>query len=279
MSIDPTISIHPSAVVEDGASLGACVTIGPFCYVGANVTLEDGCILESHVVISGATHVGARTHIFPFASIGHKPQDLKFKGEKSQLFIGADCQIREGVTINPGTEGGGLITRLGDRCTLLANSHVAHDCLIGDDVILSNNVMVAGHCTIGDFVVISGGVGIHQFCRIGSHAFVCGLTALTYDLIPYGLAQGNPAHVVGLNLVGLQRRGFSRDEIHALRGACRLLFAHEGTLQKRMEDVLQQFGNYASVHEILVFARTKSRRSLCMSDVRESDKELLQTAV
>ncbi len=218
-------------------------------------------------------------HGFPFASIGHKPQDLKFQGEESQLFIGSDCQIREGVTINPGTEGGGLVTHVGSRCILLANSHVAHDCSIGDDVILSNNVMVAGHCTIGNFAIISGGVGIHQFCRIGPHAFVCGLSALTYDLIPYGLAQGNPAYVAGLNVVGLQRRGFARDEIHALRSAYRLLFAHVETLQARIEDISEKFGAYTSVREILDFVHTKSRRPLCMGDVREPGKELLQAAV
>jgi UDP-N-acetylglucosamine acyltransferase len=277
MSIDPTAFVHPSAVVQEGAYIGPDVNIGPFCHIGSEVVLEEGCILESHVVISGLTSIGSRTHIFPFASIGHKPQDLKFEGERSQLCIGTDCQIREGVTINPGTKGGGLLTRVGNRCTFLANSHVAHDCSIGNDVILSNNVMIAGHCSLGDYVIVGGGTGVHQFCRIGSHAFVCGLSALAYDLIPYGLAQGNIASVTGLNIVGLRRRGFLRDEIHALRSAYRTLFHQGGTLQSRIEEVAQSFETYASVKEILDFMRTRSHRSLCMGIPQSEEEELTET--
>ncbi len=183
--------IHASAVVEDGARLGAGVVIGPFCHVGPNVDLGEGVELKSHVVVAGRTSIGARTRVFPFASLGHEPQDLKFRGEETSLAIGADCLIREGVTMNPGTAGGRSATIVGDRCAFLANSHVGHDCEVGNDCVFSNNVMLAGHVTIGDFVICGGGSAIVQFARIGSHAFVSGLTGITADLIPFGLAFGN----------------------------------------------------------------------------------------
>ena len=159
------------------------MNIGPFCHVGSQVRLGEGVRLMSHVALAGETTVGARTRIFPFASIGHEPQDLKYRGEAVSLTIGADCTIREGVTMNPGTAGGGFVTTVGDRCTFLANSHVAHDCRIGSDVIMSNNVMVAGHCRVGDFVILGGGAALHQFVRIGDHAFIGGLAAVENDVI------------------------------------------------------------------------------------------------
>ena len=255
--------IHPSAVVEDGAKLGEGVHIGPFCHVGPDVELGEGVELVSHAAVHGRTAIGARTRIFPFASIGHQPQDLKFKGEPSTLTIGADCLIREGVTMNPGTEGGRMTTTVGDRCAFLANSHVGHDCTVGSNVILSNNVMLAGHVTIGDFVICGGGAAVIQFARVGSHAFVGGMSGLEQDLIPYGLAMGNRAHLAGLNLVGLRRRGFSREAIHDLRRAYRLLFAAEGTLKERVEDVAAEFSNHPQVHEILDFIREGGDRAIC----------------
>lgn len=255
--------IHPSAVVEDGARLGEGVRIGPFCHVGPDVSLGEGVELVSHAAVHGRTTIGARTRIFPFASIGHQPQDLKYKGEPSTLTVGADCLIREGVTMNPGTEGGRMTTTVGDKCTFLANSHVGHDCQVGSNVILSNNVMLAGHVTIGDFVICGGGAAVIQFARVGSHAFVGGLSGLENDLIPYGLAMGNRAHLAGLNLVGLRRRGFSREAIHDLRRAYRLLFAAEGTLKERVEDVAAEFGEHPQVHEILDFIRDGGDRAIC----------------
>lgn len=255
--------IHPTAIIEDGARLGEGVSIGPYCSVGPEVVLGDGCVLKSHVVVAGRTSIGARTTIFPFASIGHQPQDLKYHGEPSTLTIGEDCLIREGVTMNPGTEAGGMITSVGNRCAFLANSHIGHDCRVGDNVILSNNVMVAGHVTIGDFVIIGGGAAIIQFARIGSHAFVGGLSGLENDLIPYGMALGNRAYLAGLNIVGLRRRGFARDDIHALRRAYRLLFADEGTLKERVEDVATEFAAHPLVLEILDFIRTGGERAVC----------------
>lgn len=256
-------NIHPTAVVEDGATLGADVKIGPFCCVGKDVTLGDGVELISHVAVAGTTNVGARTRIFPFASIGHQPQDLKYQGEPCSLEVGSDCLIREGVTMNPGTAGGGSVTTVGSHCAFLANSHVGHDCIVGDHVIFSNNVMLAGHCNVGAYVIIGGGAAVIQFARVGAHAFVGGMSGLENDLIPYGMALGNRAYLSGLNIVGLQRRGFSRSDIHDLRRAYRLLFAQEGTLAERMDDVASEFAEHPIVQEIVAFMREGGKRSLC----------------
>jgi UDP-N-acetylglucosamine acyltransferase len=255
--------IHPAAIVEPGAKLGVGVKIGPFCTVAATAKLGDGVELVSHAVVAGHTTIGARTKIFPFASIGHQPQDLKFQGEVSTLEIGEECIIREGVTMNPGTAGGGLKTVVGDRCAFLANSHVGHDCIVGNNVIFSNNVMLAGHCSVGDFAIIGGGAAVIQFARVGAHSFIGGMSGLENDLIPYGMAVGNRAHLSGLNLIGLQRRGFARDDIHKLRRAYRLLFADEGTLSERMDDVAAEFSDHPIVQEIVAFMRQGGRRSLC----------------
>jgi UDP-N-acetylglucosamine acyltransferase len=255
--------IHKTAIVEDGAKIGIGSRIGPFCMVGPEVELGEGCELVSHVTVAGNTKIGARTRIFPFASIGHMPQDLKYRGEPSTLTIGSDCTLREGVTMNPGTEGGGLRTVIGDRCAFLANSHVGHDTRVGNDVILSNNVMLAGHVTVGDFVIFGGGAAVIQFARVGSHAFVGGLTGLENDLIPYGMAMGNRAHLAGLNIIGLRRRGFTREQIHEIRRAYRLLFADEGTLAERVEDVAGEFDTHPFIHEILDFIREGKDRAIC----------------
>ncbi len=255
--------VHPTAIVETGAQLGADVSIGPYCMVGPHVVLHDNVELISHVVIAGRTTIGARTRLFPFASIGHQPQDLKYKGEPSTLTVGADCLIREGVTMNPGTEGGGMVTSVGDRCAFLANSHVGHDCRVGSNVIFSNNVMLAGHCSVGDYAIIGGGAAVIQFARVGAHSFIGGMSGVENDLIPFGMAIGNRAHLSGLNIVGLQRRGFPRDQIHILRRAYRLLFAAEGTLMERVEDVAQSFPDHPIVQEIVSFIREGGKRSLC----------------
>jgi UDP-N-acetylglucosamine acyltransferase len=256
-------TIHKSAIVEAGAVVGAGVRIGPYCIVGKDVALGDGVELVSHAVVAGTTTIGARTRIFPFASIGHQPQDLKYQGEPCSLTVGADCIIREGVTMNPGTAGGGSVTTVGNGCAFLANSHVGHDCNVGNNVIFSNNVMLAGHCTIGDYVIIGGGAAVIQFARVGPHAFVGGMSGLENDLIPYGMALGNRAYLSGLNIVGLQRRGFSRADIHDLRRAYRFLFAAEGTLVERMDDVEKEFAAHPIVQEIIAFIRVGGKRSLC----------------
>jgi UDP-N-acetylglucosamine acyltransferase len=257
-------NIHPTAIVEDGAKLGADVKIGPFCHIGSEVEIGDGGELHSHVVIAGRTDIGARAQIYPFASLGHPPQDLKFKGEKSTLSIGADCIIREGVTMNPGTEGGGMKTVVGDKCAFLAQAHVGHDCIVGSNVILSNNVMLAGHVTVGDYVIMGGGAAVAQFHRVGRHAFVGGITGVRGDLIPYGLAIGDWAHLEGLNLVGLKRREFDRDAVNALRRAYRQLFAAEGNLTERMNDVAEEFAGIAIVQEVVDFLRSTGERKICL---------------
>ncbi|MCZ8183306.1 MAG: acyl-ACP--UDP-N-acetylglucosamine O-acyltransferase [Beijerinckiaceae bacterium] len=268
------MSIHPSSIIDPAAKLGAGVKIGPFCVVGPHVELGDGVELKSHVAIAGHTTIGAGTRVFPFASLGHEPQDLKFKGEITRLEIGARCTIREGVTMNPGTGGGGSLTKVGDDCTFLAYSHVAHDCIVGNHVIFSNNVMLAGHCHVGDFVIIGGGAGVHQFVRLGDHAFVGAMSGVGSDVIPYGMAVGESraAQLSGLNIVGLKRRGFSLDQVHDLRRAYRLLFAPEGTLKERVEDVASEFGSHPLVHEILDFIREGGERSICTPrDVRTNE--------
>ena len=255
--------IHPSAIIESGARLGEGVKIGPYCMIGSEVELGAGCELVSHVVVAGRTRIGANTRIYPFASLGHPPQDLKYRGEPSTLTIGAECLIREGVTMNPGTEGGGMVTTIGDRGTFLANSHIGHDCRVGNNVIFSNAAMIAGHCTVGDFAIIGGGGCIIQFARVGPHSFLGGLSGLENDLIPYGMAVGNRAHLSGLNIVGLQRRGFAKQDIHSLRRAYRLLFAAEGTLMERVEDVAVEFKDNTIVQEIVAFIRVGGKRALC----------------
>ena len=256
------VDIHPTAIVDAAARLGAGVRIGPYCTIGPDVELGDECELISHVVVTGRTTVGPRARIYPFASIGHAPQDLRYKGERTTLTIGSDCIIREGVTINTGTPNGTGTTIVGDRCLFLAQSHVAHDCRLGSNVFLTNNVMLAGHCKVGDFAIIGGGSGVHQFVRIGPHAFVGGLSAVEADVIPYGMVLGNRAKLAGLNIIGLRRRGFSREQIHDLRRAYRLLFADEGTLSERMSDVAEEFAQHPTVQEILTFIRDGNDRAL-----------------
>ncbi|MBP6818643.1 acyl-ACP--UDP-N-acetylglucosamine O-acyltransferase [Ferrovibrio sp. MS7] len=256
--------IHPSSVVEPGAKLGAGVKIGPFCTVGAQVELGDGVELISHVAVAGITTIDAGTRIFPFASIGHQPQDLKYHGEPSKLTIGKNNQIREGVTLNPGTEGGGMLTSVGDNCLLMAGVHVAHDCHLGNHVIMANNATLAGHIVVGDFAFVGGLAAVHQFCRIGKHAMIGGMSGVEQDVIPYGMVIGNRAHLSGLNLVGLKRRGFEREEIHKLRAAYRMLFADEGTLAERIEDVAQLFTAVGLVQEVVDFTRNASSRGICL---------------
>lgn len=256
------MSIHPTAIVEDGARLGEGVEIGPFCMVGAQVALGDRVRLVSHAVVAGQTTVGAETEIFPFASIGHRPQDLKYRGEPSELIVGARNVIREHVTMNPGTEGGGLVTRVGDDCLLMVGAHVAHDCILGDHVIMANNATVAGHVVVGDFAILGGLSAVHQFVRIGKHAMIGGMSAVEHDVIPYGSVMGDRARLSGLNIVGLKRRGYSRDDIHDLRTAYRLLFAEEGTMAERVDDVFELYGANQAVMDIVDFIRADSSRSV-----------------
>lgn len=225
--------IHPSAVVEAGAVIGEGSVIGPLCVIGAEVVIGTGVTLKSHVVVSGDTHIGDDCTVFSFAVIGEVPQDLKFAGEKTRLRIGARNRIREHVTINLGTAGGGGETRIGNDCLFMAGCHIAHDAVVGDRVIVVNNSAVAGHCVIEDDVIIGGLCGIHQFVRIGRGAIIGAVTMVTNDVVPHGLVQGPRGELDGLNLVGLKRRGVSRADITALRVAFQTLKDGEGTFLDR----------------------------------------------
>ncbi len=264
--------IHPSAVIERGAKVHESVEIGPFCVVGANVVLHENVRLINHVCVDGHTTIGKDTVVYPFASLGQPPQSLAYKGEPTELVIGANNIIREHVTMNPGTAKGGAMTRVGDNCMFMADSHVAHDCNVGSNCVFANNAMVGGHVVIEDFVWLGGGAAVHQFSRIGKHAFVGGMAGLEGDLIPYGSVMGNRAYLAGLNLVGLKRRSFTRDQIHELRNAYRLLFAQEGTFQERLADVAELFANNQEVMDIVNFIRSGGNRPLCMPN-RESRAE------
>ncbi|MEK9754676.1 MAG: acyl-ACP--UDP-N-acetylglucosamine O-acyltransferase [Rhodospirillaceae bacterium] len=255
--------IHPTAVVDPGAEIANTVKIGPYCVVGPHVKLDTGVELLSHCVVEGRTRVGEGTRIFPFASVGHCPQDLKYAGEPSSLEIGKGNVIREHVTLNPGTEGGGMLTRVGDNCLFMVGAHVAHDCVIEDNVILVNNATLGGHVHVGEWAIIGGLSAVHQFVRIGKHAMVGGMSGIENDVIPYGSVIGNRARLSGLNIVGLKRRNFSRDTIHDMRKAYRLIFAAEGTIAERLADVAEDFRTNEPVMEIVDFIRAESSRAIC----------------
>ena len=259
-------NIHPTAIIDPGAKLGQDVQIGPYCIVGPGVELGDRVQLYAHVVVTNLTAIGEDTVIFPFASIGTTPQDLKFKGEPSRLVIGKRNQIREHVTMNTGTEGGGMVTQVGDDCLFMVGAHVAHDCKVGNRVILANNATLAGHVEVGDFTVIGGLSAVHQFVRIGHHAMIGGMSGIENDVIPYGQASGKRATLVGLNLVGLKRRGFERDIIHNLRSAFRLLFSREGTMAERISDVAARFEGTEPVKDIIAFVNADSSRAICLPE-------------
>lgn len=262
--------IHPTAVIEDGARIGDNVAIGPYCIIGPEVELGDGTVLMSHVVVNGRTTIGANTKVFPFASIGLPPQDLKYKGEPSRLEIGCNNIIREHVTMNPGTEGGGMLTSIGNNCLFMVGAHVAHDCRIGDHAILVNNATLGGHVKVDEWAIIGGLSAVHQFVRIGRHAMVGGMTGVENDVIPYGSVMGNRARLQGLNIIGLKRRNFSRDVIHALRNAYRLLFAQEGTMSERLDDVSELLHDNEPVMEIVEFIRVDSSRSICQPSLEDA---------
>ncbi|MBE9554657.1 MAG: acyl-ACP--UDP-N-acetylglucosamine O-acyltransferase [Proteobacteria bacterium] len=255
-------SIHETAIVDAAAKIGPDVSIGPYCVVGSDVALGDGVVLKAHVVVDGLTKIGEGTQIYPFASIGLPPQDLKYAGEKSTLIIGRNNVIREYVTMNPGTEGGGMETRVGDNGLFMIGAHVAHDCQVGNHVIMANNATLAGHVSVGDFAVIGGLAAVHQFVRIGEHAMIGGLSGVEHDVIPFGSVMGERASLSGLNIIGLKRRGFDRDTIPGLRAAYRELFAAGGTLEERLSKVAGEFADNAVVQQVAAFIRADSKRGL-----------------
>ncbi len=263
--------VHPTAIVEKGAELADSAAVGPYCVLSAGVTLGENVKLHSHVVVGGTTTIGAGSVIFPFASVGMPPQDMKYRGETSRLEIGRNCTIREHVTINPGTEGGGLLTRIGDDCLLLVGSHVAHDCQLGNHVILVNHATLGGHCRVDDYAILGGLSAVHQYVRIGESGFVGGMSGVENDIIPFGSAIGNRAELGGLNIVGLTRRGFSREAIHQLRRAYRTLFGPEGTLKERLADVEQEFAGDENVMKIVAFIRQGGDRAICTPRTRGAE--------
>ncbi len=226
-------NVHPSAVIEMGASVGKDCQIGPFCHIGSEVTLGDRVTLKSHVVVTGVTEIGADTEVFSFSVLGEIPQDLKFKGERTKLVIGARNRIREHVTMNTGTDGGGGVTSVGDDCLFMAGSHVAHDVQIANRVILVNSVAIGGHCLLEDDVIVGGLSGVHQNVRIGKGAIIGAVTMVANDVIPYGLVQAPRGELDGLNLIGLKRKGAPRSDIMALRAAFQMLAQGDGTFQER----------------------------------------------
>lgn len=260
MAVDPSARVHASAVIEDGAVIGPDCQIGPFAVIGPEVVLGRGVVVKSHAVVTGWTEIGDDSTIFPFASVGEIPQDLKFKGERTRLVVGKRTRIREGATLNTGTEGGGGVTRVGDDCLIMTGAHVGHDAQIGDRVVLVNNVAIAGHCVIGDDVIVGGLSGVHQFVRIGKGAIIGAVTMVTNDVMPYGLVQAPRGELDGLNLVGLKRRGVERAEITALRAAYQMLAQGEGTFLDRARRLAEETDS-RHVREITDFILGASDRS------------------
>ena len=253
-------TIHPSAVIEDGARIGPGCRIGPFAVIGGDVTLAEGVEVKSHAVVTGWTEVGADTVIFPFACVGEVPQDLKYAGERTRLIVGARCRIREGATLNTGTEGGGGVTRVGDDCLLMTGVHIGHDAQVGNGVIMANQVAIAGHCEIGDRVVIGGLSGVHQFVRIGTGAMIGAVLMVAHDVLPHAMVRGPRGEVDGLNLVGLKRRGASRDELRALRAAYAALSAPDQSLSDTARALLDSTDS-PHVREIAAFITEGSDRA------------------
>ncbi|MBO0735614.1 MAG: acyl-ACP--UDP-N-acetylglucosamine O-acyltransferase [Alphaproteobacteria bacterium] len=256
-------NIHPTAIVAPGAKLADDVVVGPYCIVGEEVVLGAGVALRPHAVVDGRTTVGEGTRIFPFASIGLEPQDLKYRGEPSVLVIGKNNTIREYVTMNPGTEGGGMLTRIGDDCLFMVGAHVAHDCQIGNHVIMANNATLAGHVVIDDCAILGGLCAVHQYVRIGKHAMIGGMSGVERDVIPYGQVMGDRARLYGLNIIGMQRRGFSREDIQGLRTAYQFLFSSDGTLSDRVNETAERFRGIGPVEDIVDFIRADSNRAIC----------------
>lgn len=254
------MGIDPAARVADGARIGEGVEIGPYCVVGPDVELASGVRLIAHVNVTGATTIGAETVVYPFASLGTPPQSVHYRGGPTQLVIGSHCQVRESVTMNTGTEDGGGITRVGDRCNIMVACHIAHDCQIGDDVIFANNVVLGGHVTIGKNAFIGGLVAAHQHVRIGEGVMVGGMSGIRGDVIPFALFRER--NLDGLNVVGLRRRGATRAEIHQLRRAYRTLFFGEGVFADRVDAIARDFADNSSIGKIIAFIRAGGKRAL-----------------
>lgn len=265
--------IDPSARIEAGAKIGKDVSIGPYCTVGAHVSIGDGCRLIAHVSVTGHTVIGPRTVIHPFASLGSPPQSVSYRGGPTRLIVGADCDIRENVTMNTGTEDGGGVTEVGERCFFMVGTHVAHDCKVGNNVVFANNVLLAGHVSVADHVVFGGAVAVRQFVRIGEGAMIVGLSGARADVIPYGMAHGALAKLIGLNVVGMRRRGASRADIQRVRAAYQVLFFGDGEFRARVDKVAGESSADPLIGKIIEFIRG-GKRPLTMAVKRsEADED------
>jgi UDP-N-acetylglucosamine acyltransferase len=262
LAIDPTARVAPNAVI------GSDVMIGPYCVVGPDVAIGEGCKLVAHVHLAGHTTIGANTTIYPFASLGTPPQSVHYRGGPTRLTIGAKCQIRENVTVNIGTEDGGGITTVGDNCFLMTGSHVGHDCQVGNNVIFANNAVLGGHCEIGQHTFLGGHCAVHQFTRIGESVMVSGYTALSDDVIPYGFVLHAIGRLVGVNLIGMRRRGVSKEAIRTVRKAYAVLFEDEGPFAPRIDKAEAEFGNVPEVAKIIAFLRGEHRRPIMLNKPR-----------
>ena len=256
-------SIHATAIIDAKAEVSESAEIVPYCVIGPNVFIDDDVVLKSHVVVDGHTKIGAKTNVHPFVSLGLPPQHARYKGEPSTLLIGKNNTIREHVTMHPGTEHGRMETSIGDNCLFMVGSHVAHDCLVANDVILTNSVALGGHVVVDEFAIIGGLSGIHQYVRVGKHSMIGGCSAVESDVIPYGSVKGNRARLSGLNVIGLRRRGFSREDIRSLRTAYGLLFSQGGNMSERISEVADVFSDHPGVMDIVDFIRSDSSRAIC----------------
>ncbi len=264
--------IDPSARIEAGATIGKDVLIGPYCTIGAQVSVGDGCRLIGHVNLTGHTTIGRRTVIYPFASLGSPPQSYSYRGGPTRLVVGAECDIRENVTMSIGTEDGGGVTEVGDRCFFMVGSHVGHDCKVGNHVVFANNTVLGGHVTIGDHVVFGGGVAVRQFVRIGEGAMIVGLSGVRADVIPFGMAHGPLAVLIGLNVIGMRRRGVSKADVQRVRSAYQALFFGEGEFRSRVARIGAEYSADPLIGKIIEFIRT-AKRPLTMAVKRNETEE------
>tara|TARA_A100000164_G_scaffold316162_1_gene296087 strand:- start:1 stop:783 length:783 start_codon:yes stop_codon:yes gene_type:complete len=254
--------IHKTALVDSKAKIESNVDVGPFTVIGPKVEIGENSVIQSHVNITGNTKIGKNNKIYPFVSIGNDPQDLKYKGEESKLVIGDNNKIREYVTINPGTNGGGGITKVGNNCLFMVSAHIAHDCIVGDNVILANNVPLGGHAYIEDNVIIGGNSAVQQFTRIGTSAMIGGMCGVVRDVIPYGVAHGNRGILQGINVIGLRRKNIANKEIIALTDAYKYIFKNEN-LTENLNSLSEEFKNNSLVREVVNFLEKDKKRPIC----------------